>query len=120
MQALQSGNNTAVQFLVTDSVNRTQTKKRGKKCDSAVGSVVLGPLSATSPFLISLVYTGWQYVESIFSWVLKSSFFYFDEKMTVVSCGRAKLIHWELLCYSKKKEVMENFSSLEYPRRIVY
>ena len=37
IQALQSRNNTTVQFLVTDSINRMQTKKGEKKCDSFVG-----------------------------------------------------------------------------------
>lgn len=43
IQALQSGNNTTVQFLVTDSVNRMQTKKE-EKCDSVVRRVLRSAL----------------------------------------------------------------------------
>lgn len=93
IQALQSGNNTTVQFLVTDSVKRMQTKKGEKNCDSAVGSLMLSPLPAKSSFLMSPTFIGWQYVEKLFLGFFKSLFFYSDKEITGVNCGRVKFMH---------------------------
>ena len=115
--ALPSGNNTTVQFLVTDSVNRMQAKKGEKICDYCRQSFMLSLLPAQWFFPPEPTYHSlkifWAYLFCVF-FFFKSLFFSSDKEITILSCGRAKLCSGNCSWEKKVKTVLENFSSLEH------
>lgn len=114
--ALPSGNNTTVQFLVTDSVNRMQAKKGEKICDCCGQSFMLSPLPAQWFFPPEPTYHSLKNILSIsfLCFFFKSLFFSSDKEITILSCGRAKLCSGNCSWEKKVKTVLENFSSLEH------